>query len=273
VNRPPLCECNDKRRTRVLGIAVVLLVNALLPGGCCSNCAELSRIGAVSFSGPAKTSTDESQWTSRTSPSTSSRASDVPTGGEPVGTGFYVNARGQLLTTWSGIRNCRKVAILDGYRLYNAVVVSANPLNGLAILEAAKYSPAHAIFRDTPPMAGEGVSIATYPVLDGLLLPLETTRNLIHNPTGPESNEGLLQSSALAPSQSAGGPIVDATGAVIGIIARTPKGYGISNAVLLKFLLATGVKTQTRGAGGSESAALPQDMRAEAYTVPVICFR
>jgi S1-C subfamily serine protease len=200
-------------------------------------------------------------------------ASDIPTGGEPVGTGFYVNARGQLLTTWNEIRNCHRVAILDGYEFHDAVVVAGNPLNGLAILRAARSTPAHAIFRTTPPIAGERVSIVTYPVLDGLLLPLETTQSLIRNLTGPESNEGLLQSSALATGQSTGGPVVDATGTVIGIIVRTPKGYGISNAVLLKFLPAMGVETQTRAAGEAENTALPQDMRPDAYTVPVICFR
>jgi hypothetical protein len=113
-------------------------------------------------------------------------------------------------------------------------------------------------------------------------MPLEVTPGSVRVPTGPYGDEGFLQSSVPAGDRSAGGPIVDARGAVIGIaVSGSNKnwpagvGYGIGNALILKYLPATGVEIQTQNSNASDSPASPAASAANpsAYTVPVICFR
>jgi hypothetical protein len=113
-------------------------------------------------------------------------------------------------------------------------------------------------------------------------MPLDVARGSVRVPTGPYGNEGFLQSSIPAGDRSAGGPIVDAHGAVIGIAVSGPKkdwaadvGYGIGNALILKYLPATGVEIQTRDTDATGTSTAPSESAANPsnYTVPVICFR
>jgi len=277
------------RRSRT-GLAG-LLVSSLFLASCCTDCARLSQFGAATYSGPATTSGSNRQTSKQGGPSTAtpnaalgkpSAPAALPVGAEAVGSAFYVNPKGQLLTTWGEVQNCRRVAILVDYEFRNATVLAGNPLNGLAVLNTGQRSPAHAIFRSAPVAEGEEISAFAHPILDGISLPLEIATGVARSSASPDGIQGIVQNSAILDDDAVGGPIVDKRGEVIGIVVRRLRpgwpgdiGYGIGNALILKFSAAAGVEIWERATAGIGDAGSGSDAAPYAgdYTVPVICFR
>jgi len=294
-----LCGCfNPARRPLPAAAAAIVLLTLAAPlDGCCTDCGQLSRVGAATYTGPASTSGRGSPGTQPGSPGrggaqtkaggagssgTPSQQAALPSGAEAVGSAFYINPKGQLLTTWAEVRNCRRVAILVDYEFRDAAVVTSHPLRGLAVLDSRMARPVHAYFRTDPVAPGEAISAFAHPILDGISLPLEAVSGVVRSTTSPDGVDGIVQSSALLDSASVGGPIVDARGDVIGIVlpklsASWPDGvgYGIGNSLILRFGATAGIEIWERaGAGfGDATAAAGGAPSAGDYTVPVICFR
>jgi S1-C subfamily serine protease len=276
-----------------LGAALAL---AFPLSGCCTDCAELGQLGAVSYSGPAAKSATRSQGYQdastgdrlRQDQGRASISSKIPSepseqvGTEAIGAAFYVNTRGDLLTTADQIRNCRKVAILDEYEFRDVTVVANNPLNGLTLLRTGNANAAHATFRITSATAGEPVSAFSYPIVEGLFTPLEVSKGTVESIGRRVEETNVLAVSALPTGRAVGGPIVDQRGDVIGI--TVPKlntawpghvTYGISSALVLRFLNALRIETSMQDIAAAGAGA-PEKYRAAYagdYTVPVICLR
>src|SRR5262249_5144769 len=272
----------------------ILLVYLLSLGGCCADCVRLSQVGAASYSGPATTSGSNPHTPKQGSsggPSTETPHATLgmpaalvtlPAGAQAVGSAFYLNPKGALLTTWEEVRSCRKIAILVDYEFRDATVVASNPLSGLAVLHAGIFSSAHAIFRTTAVVEGEEISAFAHPILDGISLPLDSATGVARSSTSPDGIRGIVQDSAILDGEAAGGPIVDERGDVVGIIVRrvsngwpSDVGYGISNSMIFKFCAAAGVEISERAPAGYGSGVPGKGAAPYAgdYTVPVICFR
>jgi S1-C subfamily serine protease len=269
-------------------LAVLTALAAPLDG-CCTDCGQLSRVGAATYTGPATRAGRSPAAPGRSGAAAGggaagapAQAATLPSGAEAVGSAFYINPKGQLLTTWAEVRGCRRVAILVDYEFRDAAVVSSHPLRGLAVLDSRSASPVHAYFRTSPIAPGEAVSAFAHPILDGISLPLEAASGAIRETSSPDGVYGILQSSALPDAGAAGGPIVDGAGDVIGI--AVPKlnagwpdgtGYGIASALILQFASGAGVEIWERAGPGIGDAGPPAGTAPYAgdYTVPVICFR
>jgi hypothetical protein len=174
------------------------------------------------------------------------------------------------------------VAILANYEFRDARVAAGNPLNGLAILETGGPAVAHAIFRTGSIAEGEAASAISYPVVEGLFMPLEVAQGLVHSATGAGRIEGALAIFTTPDSQTAGGPIVDRSGDVIGITVRrlhasSPSNveFGISSELILKFLASASVDFSTREIAGMADVTTQRSTASDPgdYTVPVLCFR
>ena len=286
---------SDTREARVPSVhrsqtgLVGLLVSSLSLSACCTDCARLSELGAASYSGPATTSGSKSQPRKQgASAGPSAQNKNVtlntptvppPSGAAAVGSAFYVNPKGQLLTTWEEVRDCRKVAVLVDYEYRDATVMASNPLSGVAVLHAGISSSRHAVFRTADVSEGEEVSAFAHPILDGISLPLDVATGIVRRSTSPDGISGILQYSAMVDDGGAGGPIVDRQGDVVGIVVHPLSrawpgdvGYGVSSSLILRFSAAAGVELWERATGsataGPEGASFAGD-----YTVPVICFR
>jgi S1-C subfamily serine protease len=288
----PRRQTERGRRGLPAAAAFLALALALPLDGCCVDCSALSRAGAVAYTGPAATA--RSAPATRPADSRGARAGStgtagaptqqaaVPSGAEAVGSAFYINPKGQLLTTWAVVRQCRRVAVLVDYEFQDATVIASHPLRGLAVLDSRRPTAVHAYLRTDPVAPGERITAFAHPILDGISLPLEAASGTVSSTSSPDGVYGILQSSALSDSDAVGGPIVDARGDVIGIVV--PKlvagwpgeaAYGIGNALILQFGAAAGVEIWERaGAGmGDIVPAAGAAPYAGDYTVPVICFR
>lgn len=254
------------------GFRLLALALPLLVGACCQECTRLSQMGAVSAVGAAPTSAALAPNGSTGAPSSGSTPAVVGGGAEAVGAAIYVNAAGDLLTTWDQVADCRKLAVLDDSALLPAKVLAANPLRSLALLRTGRPTTVFARFRAAPPALGSTVHAVAYPILDGVPLPVAAASGSLRSASSPTGVDGIFQSSAVIAGQSPGGAVVDQQGEVIGItVARLeedwPTGftYGIATQPILRFTDAAGVEL-------AESAATPT-AAANDFIVPLICFR
>jgi len=194
--------------------------------------------------------------------------------------GFYVGAKGAVLTTSEAVQNCSRIT-LD--RETAADVSFVDDGLGVALLtpRVALAPRRVAGFEMTVPRIGTEVAVSGYSYEDALPSPtltfgtLEDTRGLAGEPQ-------LNRLSLTALAGDAGGPVIDETGAVLGMMM--PRGAGGSDRVLpseVSFitaspalaarLTAAGLTPQTATRNGGLA---PRDMTdlARAMTVLVSCW-
>jgi hypothetical protein len=130
--------------------------------------------------------------------------------------GFYVSADGVVLTTVDAVTGCGRVT-LD--RTVEATVALADAATGLAVLRPASplAPPGAAEFQLAPERPGSEVMVAGYSYEDRLPAPVMTFGTL-EEVTGLNGETDLKRLSIQALPGDAGGPVLDATGAVIGML-------------------------------------------------------
>ena len=174
------------------------------------------------------------------------------------------------------------MAVLDNFELLHVTLIAGNSLSALAILDAKRSSPAHAVFRASPLVAGERVSALSYPIVDGMFMPLEIADGIVRSPIGPQGIMGIVQSTAISDGQSAGGPLIGESGEVVGIVIdklspdwRSEIGYGVSVELIQRLFSSIGVDVSAPESMGQGDAPTQQAAVRDAgdYMVPVICFR
>jgi hypothetical protein len=131
-------------------------------------------------------------------------------------TGVFVDARGAVLTVAEAVAGCRKIVLADATE---ARVLAEDAALGLALLApAAPLAPlAVAGFQDRRPRIGSEVAVAGFAWGDALDLPVLTFGRLadIRGLDGDPDRQRL----DLAPQPGdAGGPVLDQTGAVVGLL-------------------------------------------------------
>ncbi len=144
-----------------------------------------------------------------------------------IGTAFFVDAAGGLVTNYHVVEGCRTVTIRDrSGEVIPAAVVATDPRNDLALLRAAIQSPGVAVFRlDGSTGAESPVTTVGFPT-QGMapLEPIMTAGTLIKGPSAPprDDAEGPVRPPILIRANirhgNSGGPILDRYGLVIGIM-------------------------------------------------------
>ena len=141
------------------------------------------------------------------------------TGGASSGSGFFVDKAGHILTNYHVVGNCTHVSVVAADKRLRADVVARDPTLDLALLKAATVTTAYATFRAAaPPRAGETVIAAGFP-LRGLLAsgPIVST-GIVNAVSGIRDDTTRFQISAPVQPGNSGGPLLDASGNVIGVV-------------------------------------------------------
>ncbi|SIN82902.1 serine protease [Vannielia litorea] len=193
--------------------------------------------------------------------------------------GFYIDERGAVLTTTEVLGRCGKVTIDDAYE---ADIAARNDTLGLALLQPRQpLSPlGHARFAAATPRLKSEVAVAGYSYEDTLSLPTVTFGTLA-DLRGLNGEEGMQRLELSALPGDAGGPVIDQSGAVMGmLLARPADGsrqlpenvqFAASVPAIAAFLSAAGLSP---AASESGSALAPEDITtlAEDMTVLVSCW-
>jgi S1-C subfamily serine protease len=135
---------------------------------------------------------------------------------ERMRSGFYVSAAGQVVTSAEAVAACDRVTLDDRI---DARVTAADPVLGVALL-----TPAEALvpirtarLQSGTPRLQSDVAVAGFPYGDALAQPTVTFGRLA-DLRGLGGEETLKRLALDAEDGDTGGPVLDATGAVLGVL-------------------------------------------------------
>ncbi|SIS49523.1 serine protease [Phaeovulum vinaykumarii] len=192
--------------------------------------------------------------------------------------GVYVDERGAVLTTAEAVADCGRVTV-DGI---DARLGATDPDLGLALLEPeARLAPrAVADWHVGPVELNAEVAVAGYPYGDAVSAPVLTFGTMA-GPGGLTGETGQARLALAALEGDAGGPVLDATGAAIGLLLPHPEGDRLLPADLsltlragpiTQMLSAAGITPATAAPGRAIMAAEDLSRRAAGMTVLVSCW-
>jgi S1-C subfamily serine protease len=193
-----------------------------------------------------------------------------------MGTGFFVDSAGRVLTNSHVILDCAQVVMLYEKRSRVTRVLAMDTRSDLALLDTGVRPTRHAVFRSTPAVLGEAAYAVGYPLLD-ILRSLNVTNGIVSGLAGPEADERVLQTTAPVQPGNSGGPLIDGGGRVIGVVVARLDieeaqnvNYAIKTDLVFPFAGGFGLDVQPPG----RSLAPERIARdAGAFTVPLVCLK
>ncbi|MBO1906565.1 trypsin-like peptidase domain-containing protein [Microvirga sp. 3-52] len=207
-------------------------------------------------------------------------------GGVKSGTGFFVTNSGFILTNNHVINGCSNVAVVsDDYQPTPARIVGTDPTNDLALLQANIVPGTVATLRPNARL-GESVAVFGYPLSEVLASSGNFTLGSVTALAGLRDDTRHLQIQAPVQSGNSGGPLLDASGNVIGVVVAMmdakrmlevtdtlPQNinFAIKTSVAANFLESKGV--QYAVASSNTNPMKPEDIaeRAKKVSVMVVC--
>ncbi len=139
------------------------------------------------------------------------------------GTGIIVSRNGYILTNNHVAEGCRTLAIKGSGSNASKIPVeleAVDPKNDLALIKAGQPFSQAASFRmpARPARLGEEVGVIGYPLPGLLSSEPKATFGQINALAGMNNNRAHLQISAPIQPGNSGGPVLDSSGAVIGVV-------------------------------------------------------
>ncbi len=193
------------------------------------------------------------------------------------GTGFYINADGDMVTNFHVIEGCYALGVqTDSDEVIPATTVAFDESLDIAVITTQRNPGGRAFLRSaSEPSLGQRVFVVGYPFL-GELRSINFTEGLVSSLTGIRGDQQALQTSAAVQPGNSGGPLLDEGGVVIGVVkAHIEVADNIAFAVRVDAL----IRLLRREGVGFESAATLTPVRTEAiasraseYTYPILCY-
>ena len=136
--------------------------------------------------------------------------------------GFYVDQLGTVLTTSEAVADCPRVTLDHDTE---ASIAAIDPTLGIALLTPATRlsPPAIAAFVSGPGRIGSEIAVAGYSYEDALPAPV-LTFGTYEDAVGLNGEPGVARIAAPVLPGDAGGPVLDATGAVLGMVLPAATG-------------------------------------------------
>ena len=192
--------------------------------------------------------------------------------------GFFLDGTGLIATTAETVAGCGRVTINGRY---DADVVTTDAARGLAILSPRQpLAPRAAVaFQTAVPRLNAEVAIGGYPYEDALDAPV-TTFGTLEAMTGLDGEADLTRLALTTRPGDEGGPVLDSSGALIGMLLPRPDGnrvlpddvqYALDATAISAALAAQGITAESV----AQTGALPaEDLSrlASGITVLVSCW-
>jgi S1-C subfamily serine protease len=137
-----------------------------------------------------------------------------------TGSGFFLTQAGHLLTNAHVVRDCKIISIKsNGGQAGVAQVIAVDQNDDLAVLKLERRPDATAAFRiGRPPRAGESAIVFGFPLSQLLASTGNVSTGVVTALAGLRDDPRHIQISAPVQSGNSGGPVLDASGYLIGIV-------------------------------------------------------
>jgi S1-C subfamily serine protease len=164
----------------------------------------------------------------------SKNAKPAKTGGGKTGTGFVISPNGHIVTNNHVISGCGEIrGNLTGEAPVALRVVSADESNDLALLQGPAGSFKEFVrIRDRSIRSGDSVVAIGFPYHGLLTSDFTVTTGIISSLSGILNDSRFLQISAAVQPGNSGGPLLDTSGQIVGVVS--------SKLDAVKFVRATG---------------------------------
>jgi len=206
--------------------------------------------------------------------------------GPRSGSGFVINAVGDILTNAHVVDECSSISVHRGTEMSAGVVRARDSANDLAIIETKQPSKEYVKFRmSSKPELAEPIMVFGFPLQGVLSDKLNASSGDITSLAGLNGDSRMLQISAPVQKGNSGGPLVDQYGNVIGVVTSKlnalvvagvtgdiPQNvnFAIKNNVTSNFLQMNGTKFST-ASSISKKRKTKIATRFERLTVLVKC--
>jgi S1-C subfamily serine protease len=205
-------------------------------------------------------------------------------GGEASGTGFFVSGDGQILTNDHVVSGCARIVVTPNASNVSAHIVSRDSANDLALLKVS-YRPASFARLRTNVRLGEGIAVFGFPLVGFLATSGNFTLGNVTALAGIADDSRILQISAPIQPGNSGGPLLDHSGNVVGVVTAKLNAlrvaaatndlaqnvnFAIKASVAVSFLASNGISSSD---GTLTSILQPADIaeRAKSFTVLITC--
>lgn len=192
------------------------------------------------------------------------------------GSAFFINDNGLLVTNYHVVANSIYQAVVDPQsktsQLVPAKIISADPVNDLAILQANIRSKAIPLATTTP-KRGEEVLTLGYPNLDVQGFQQKATFGRINSMTGLYDDKRFMQVDLPIQPGNSGGPLLNSKGEVIGIVTARMTGnfqnvnYALKVTYLHELLKKANIKIPPRK---NPTATMPMDQIIDQFQSSVV---
>lgn len=197
------------------------------------------------------------------------------------GSGFFFADKGMIATNYHVAAGCKELTVVGHGR---ATLIRGDEANDIAAVQLeSKRSPRWASIRETPPQLAEGVLLLGYPLADILEPSLNVSTGIVSSEDGPAGVPGWFTTNAGVQPGNSGGPLLDASGNVIGMaVAKIDDalllrrsgttasniGFAIKSTKLLEFL-----EIFQHSKGTATDPLSPQEVTqlGRDFTVQVMC--
>lgn len=158
------------------------------------------------------------QVMSPTTPGTSSGSGSYPVS---TGSGFFVTAKGHLITNSHVIETAKRIDVQVNNKTYSASVLARDPINDIALLSVNVDSvPIPVIESQLTRIAAEVFTIG-FPLPTAQGVAPKFTRGEISSTSGLQDDIRYFQISVPIQPGNSGGPLIDSKGNVIGMTTAT----------------------------------------------------
>jgi len=141
------------------------------------------------------------------------------------GTGFFVTRDGYVVTNNHVVKNCKHISVFGAVPLSDAKLIASDAEYDLALLKTDALSTDEAELSNSkqPLHASDPVVIVGYPGQSWKTGQTKTSEARIINTKGPQGEEKWLEFSDSLAQGNSGGPLLDGSGNVVGVVAAKGK--------------------------------------------------
>jgi len=149
-----------------------------------------------------------------------------------TGTGFFVSQKGHLLTNHHVIEGCAIIRLRLPGQASRATLVARDPNNDLALLKSESRPDLVASLSSRKrPQLGQFAIIFGFPLTGVLSSSGNLVTGTVSAVSGLQDDSRLFQISAPVQPGNSGGPVMDASGAVIGVVVGKLNARAVEKAI------------------------------------------